>query len=105
MILSADDMKNETAHYLLKKNPGCCKIFQTFSNEWNGLRPIQQNKLLGKPLQLPLSLELCYLKESPNHESGVCHPVTLLVPQACRFYAFGRSNLRILLDGVFELPY
>ncbi|OMO51229.1 SNF2-related protein [Corchorus capsularis] len=42
---------------------------RAFINEWNKLRPIEQRKLRGKPLQLPLSIELCYLKESVNHDS------------------------------------
>ncbi|XP_075492000.1 LOW QUALITY PROTEIN: uncharacterized protein LOC142530108 [Primulina tabacum] len=38
-----------------------------FINEWKKLRPIEKKKLIGKPLQLPLSCELCYLNESINH--------------------------------------
>ncbi|KAM7475665.1 hypothetical protein LguiB_022908 [Lonicera macranthoides] len=41
-----------------------------FIKEWNSLRPIEQKKLLLKPLQLPLSVELCCLDESLNHDSG-----------------------------------
>ncbi|CAA7026960.1 unnamed protein product [Microthlaspi erraticum] len=40
-----------------------------FMKEWNALRPIEKRKLLGKPLQLPLSLELSYLSESTSHNS------------------------------------
>lgn len=43
-----------------------------FISEWKELRPIEKSKLLNKPLQLPLSNELCYLNESLNHENGVC---------------------------------
>lgn len=78
MTITDSDMRNETTKSLLKDNPAFVKTFQSFSNEWNGLRPIQQNKLLGKPLQLPLSLELCYLKESINHGSGVCNSSNLI---------------------------
>ncbi|KAJ6810855.1 DNA annealing helicase and endonuclease ZRANB3 [Iris pallida] len=61
---------NKTALQLLKENPAGYKIFQEFITEWNCLRSIDRNKLLGKPLQLPLSVELCYLKEAINHGSG-----------------------------------
>ncbi|KAL1196782.1 TATA-binding protein-associated factor BTAF1 [Cardamine amara subsp. amara] len=40
-----------------------------FLKEWKSLRPIEKRKLLGKPLQLPLSLELSYLSENTNHNS------------------------------------
>lgn len=40
-----------------------------FMKEWKSLRPIEKRKLLGKPLQLPLSLELSYLSESTSHNS------------------------------------
>ena len=42
-----------------------------FMKQWNQLRPIERRKLLVKPLQLPLSTELCYLMESLNHDKGV----------------------------------
>lgn len=54
---------------LLKRNPAFCNMFKAFVKEWLALRPIDQKKLLGKPLQLPLSLELCYLKNSINHST------------------------------------
>lgn len=71
LISSATDMDNEISTKLIKKNPAYHSVFVTFVNEWNDLKPIERNKLLGKPLQLPLSLELYYLKESVNHEYGV----------------------------------
>ncbi|EFH49584.1 SNF2 domain-containing protein [Arabidopsis lyrata subsp. lyrata] len=40
-----------------------------FMKEWKSLRPIEKRKLLGKPLQLPLSLELSYLSESTSHNN------------------------------------
>ncbi|KAJ3673121.1 hypothetical protein LUZ60_006495 [Juncus effusus] len=49
-----------------KKNPRVCQAAKKFLSEWNNLRPIERNKLLGKPLQLPLTIELCFLKESNN---------------------------------------
>ncbi|XP_043725363.1 DNA annealing helicase and endonuclease ZRANB3 isoform X2 [Telopea speciosissima] len=54
----------------IQENPTYRDILLAFITEWNGLTPFQQKKLLGKPLQLPLSLELCYLKEGINHGSG-----------------------------------
>ena len=57
--------------HTLKGNPAYREALKTFIKEWNNLRPVDQNNLLGKPLQLPLQLELCYLKESMNHGRGV----------------------------------
>lgn len=56
----------------LKDNPGYRHAILEFISDWNKLRPIEQTKLLGKPLQLPLSVELCCLKETINHNTGVC---------------------------------
>ncbi|CAA0825820.1 SNF2 domain-containing protein / helicase domain-containing protein / HNH endonuclease domain-containing protein, partial [Striga hermonthica] len=39
-----------------------------FIKEWKELRPIEKKKLMNKPLQLPLSYELCYLNESSTHD-------------------------------------
>ncbi|CAD6344033.1 unnamed protein product [Miscanthus lutarioriparius] len=64
-LCSPSDVKTRTL--LLKKIPAFCNVFKAFIKEWMALRPIDQNKLLGKPLQLPLSLELCFLKDSINH--------------------------------------
>ncbi|KAK9114348.1 hypothetical protein Syun_021145 [Stephania yunnanensis] len=55
---------------LVKENPRFRNVLLRFVSEWNDLRPIEQRKLLGKPLQLPLSLELYYLKESFSHGNG-----------------------------------
>ncbi|CAA6657426.1 unnamed protein product [Spirodela intermedia] len=63
------DNKNGEGH-LVKGNPAYWEVLKTFRKEWNGLRPVDQKNLLGKPLQLPLLLELCYLKESVNHGRG-----------------------------------
>ncbi|XP_044484678.1 DNA annealing helicase and endonuclease ZRANB3 isoform X2 [Mangifera indica] len=54
----------------LKDNPGYRHAILEFISDWNKLRPIEQTKLLGKPLQLPLSVELCCLKETINHNTG-----------------------------------
>lgn len=55
-----------------KDNPAYKDALLAFINEWNNLRPIQQKKLLQKPLQIPLTVELCYLSEGINHTSRVC---------------------------------
>ncbi|KQK15412.1 DNA annealing helicase and endonuclease ZRANB3 [Brachypodium distachyon] len=57
----------KASRQLLKSNPTFCNMFKDFFKEWLALRPIDQRKLLGKPLQIPLSVELCYLKNSINH--------------------------------------
>lgn len=67
----ANNNKGTVSKYF-KDNPGNRHALWAFINEWNKLRPIEQRKLRGKPLQIPLSVELCYLKESVNHNSGVC---------------------------------
>lgn len=59
----------KTRTLLLKKIPAFCNVFKAFIKEWLALRPIDQSRLIGKPLQLPLSLELCFLKDSINHST------------------------------------
>ncbi|OEL35842.1 hypothetical protein BAE44_0003138 [Dichanthelium oligosanthes] len=66
-LCSSSDVKARTL--LLKKIPAFCNVFKAFIKEWLALRPIDQSRLLGKPLQLPLSLELCFLKDSINHST------------------------------------
>ncbi|PSS07955.1 Endonuclease [Actinidia chinensis var. chinensis] len=61
---------DETASKSIKDNPTYRHALLEFINEWKNLKPIQRNRLLAKPLQLPLSIELCYLKENLNHDSG-----------------------------------
>lgn len=56
----------------IKGNPTYRHILMAFVNEWNNLRPIDRRKLVGKPLQLPLAVELGYLSEGINHNNGVC---------------------------------
>ncbi|MCL7026376.1 hypothetical protein MKW94_000368, partial [Papaver nudicaule] len=63
------DIHKKTGGEFMMENEACQNILQAFMKEWNGLRPVDQKKLLGKPLQLPLSSELWYLKESINHGS------------------------------------
>ncbi|KAA8542511.1 hypothetical protein F0562_023663 [Nyssa sinensis] len=64
------DNDKKMARKSIKDTPAYRHTLVAFINEWNNLRPIQQKKLLCKPLQLPLSIELCYLTESLNHDSG-----------------------------------
>ncbi|VVB13637.1 unnamed protein product [Arabis nemorensis] len=51
------------------EHPDYVHAILEFMKEWKSLRPIEKRKLLGKPLQLPLSLELSYLSESTSHNS------------------------------------
>lgn len=73
---------------LLKSDTKFHHVLLKFLSEWGNLRPIERNKLLGKPLQLPLSFELCYLKESINHSSQVCAFLTSIEPFAFVFVWF-----------------
>ena len=66
------DNKEQTALHPLKDNPTYRHAVLAFINDWNKLRPVEQKKLIGKPLQLPLNVELCYLNEGVNHNKGVC---------------------------------
>lgn len=61
----------ETAFNSLKDNPAYVQAILAFIEEWKKLRPIEQKRLLGKPLQLPLTVELCYLCEGINHDIRV----------------------------------
>lgn len=55
-----------------KDNPAIRNAVLEFIKDWTTLRAIDQKKLIGKPLQLPLAVELCYLNETINHNKGVC---------------------------------
>ena len=66
------ESKEQTAIHPLKDNPTYRHAVLAFINDWNKLRPVEQKKLSGKPLQLPLNVELCYLNEGVNHNKGVC---------------------------------
>lgn len=55
----------------ITEHPAYVLAILEFLKEWKSLRPIEKRKLLGKPLQLPLSLELSYLSESTSHNSEV----------------------------------
>ncbi|XP_042463394.1 DNA annealing helicase and endonuclease ZRANB3-like isoform X2 [Zingiber officinale] len=69
-IMASSGDKCEATPENLIRNPAYWNVFKFFFEEWNNLRPIERNKLFGKPLQLPLIAELCYLKEGINHSSG-----------------------------------
>ncbi len=68
---AAEDNKGATFKSF-KDNPAYRHVLLAFVNEWNELRPIDRRKLVGKPLQLPLTVELSYLSEGINHNNGVC---------------------------------
>lgn len=63
---------NKTVCRSLQDKSDSRNALMAFIDDWNKLRPIEQQKLLGRPLQLPLSVELQILKESINHNTGVC---------------------------------
>nr|XP_011464335.1 PREDICTED: DNA annealing helicase and endonuclease ZRANB3 isoform X2 [Fragaria vesca subsp. vesca] len=65
---SAAESIKGTASNSIKDNPAYLHALLAFNEEWKKLRPIEQKKLIGKPLQLPLSVELCFLCEGTNHE-------------------------------------
>lgn len=67
---AADSIKDRALNSL-KDNPAYLHALLAFIEEWKNLRPIEQKKLLGKPLQLPLNVELCYLYEGINHDIRV----------------------------------
>ncbi|KAJ7978477.1 DNA annealing helicase and endonuclease ZRANB3 [Quillaja saponaria] len=61
------DGKRKTMSF--RDNPSYRHALLEFISQWNKLRPIEKKKLRGKPLQLPLAAELCYLSESINHDN------------------------------------
>uniref|UniRef100_A0A0D9X150 Helicase ATP-binding domain-containing protein n=1 Tax=Leersia perrieri TaxID=77586 RepID=A0A0D9X150_9ORYZ len=66
------DNATKVSSRVLKRDPAFCNTFKAFVKEWVELKPIEQKRLLGKPLQLPLRNELLYLKDSNNHsENGL----------------------------------
>ena len=73
---SAADNEKKTNLNSVKDNPVYRNAALAFSKEWNKLRPVEQKKLIGKPLQLPLTVELSYLNEGVNHKSGVSNCLT-----------------------------
>ncbi|KAK2970334.1 hypothetical protein RJ640_003302 [Escallonia rubra] len=60
----------EMVYKCVKDDPRYRHALLAFISEWSSLRPIDQRKLRTKPLQLPLSIELCCLNESLNHDNG-----------------------------------
>jgi len=63
---------NESASIFMKEKGPYWLALLSFINEWKNLKRIEQKKLFGKPLQLPLALELLRISESGNHDSKVC---------------------------------
>lgn len=76
-----DDEKKGIEFASVKDNPAYRTALLDFANEWKSLRSIERNKLLGKPLQLPLAVELCCLNESNSHNKkvGTLCTLTLLL--------------------------
>ncbi|KAK4781882.1 hypothetical protein SAY86_015984 [Trapa natans] len=65
ILIDKEDMKNS----ILQNNAAAFRqVAASFLSQWHKLRPIHRRKLLGKPLQLPLAIELCYLTEGANHD-------------------------------------
>ncbi|XP_057952741.1 uncharacterized protein LOC131146912 isoform X2 [Malania oleifera] len=60
-------VNRKTNFHFIKESPSYRHAVLAFINDWNNLKPIERKRLLGKPLQLPLAVELCYLEESINH--------------------------------------
>lgn len=76
---SIAEENEKTSNEPVEDNSFYMEGLMVFIQEWKDLRPIEKRKLLNKPLQLPLSNELCYLSESLNHENGVCMLVFILI--------------------------
>ncbi|XP_062116619.1 uncharacterized protein LOC133830616 isoform X4 [Humulus lupulus] len=68
--LDSSVANNDNRRTSIMDNPVCRNAVLEFSKEWNNLRPVERKKLIGKPLQLPLTVELCFLNESINHNTG-----------------------------------
>jgi len=49
------------------ESPAHREVILTFIKEWNELRPIERNKIFGRPLRLPLCLELSCIKSEPYY--------------------------------------
>lgn len=63
----------KTAYNNIKDDMSCRYALVEFLKEWSKLSAIERRKLIGKALQLPLSVELSYLNENLNHDNGVCY--------------------------------
>lgn len=70
--LDSSVANNDNRRTSIMDNPVCRNAVLEFCKEWNNLRPVERKKLTGKPLQLPLTIELCFLNESISHNTGVC---------------------------------
>ncbi|XP_027368431.1 DNA annealing helicase and endonuclease ZRANB3 [Abrus precatorius] len=69
LLSFVDGEKQKVEFISLKDDPAYRHALLAFAEEWKNLRSIERRKLLGKPLQLPLAVELCYLSESNNHNN------------------------------------
>ncbi|KAL2935367.1 DNA annealing helicase and endonuclease ZRANB3 [Bienertia sinuspersici] len=61
---------SEWASVFVKEDPACQHAIVSFIHEWKNLKRIDQRKLFGKPLQLPLAIELLRLSGSYNHDNN-----------------------------------
>lgn len=52
---------------IVHESPAHREAILTFIKEWNELRPIERNKIFGRPLRLPLCLELSCIKSEPHY--------------------------------------
>ncbi|XP_074316409.1 uncharacterized protein LOC141652718 [Silene latifolia] len=64
--VTVDSIEKESD--LVKKNSGFHYAMLSFIKEWTSLKRMDQKKLFGKPLQLPLAIELLRLTESMGHD-------------------------------------
>lgn len=67
ILIDIEDMPST----ILRNNAAFRQVVVLFLSQWHKLRPIHRKKLLGKPLQLPLAIELCCLTEGANHDMEV----------------------------------
>lgn len=63
----------KTAYTNINEDMSCQYALAEFLKQWSKLSAVERRKLIGKPLQLPLCVELSYLNENLNHDNGVCY--------------------------------
>lgn len=74
----ANDNK-KAALQIFEDKPAYRHALHAFIKDWNKLRPIEKRKLMGKTLQLPLYIELCFLGENIKHNTVVCRCKVLFI--------------------------
>ncbi|XP_015071058.1 DNA annealing helicase and endonuclease ZRANB3 [Solanum pennellii] len=60
----------KTAYNNINEDMSCQYALAEFLKQWSKLSAVERRKLIGKPLQLPLCVELSYLNENLNHDNG-----------------------------------